>query len=141
MGVLWPLLRSRQGPQRLCSPRGTLDPAGRRGGGWPPGPRARRRLRPAGFERATLVGSWRSRALARFGCGRVAARRGVWPPALDLAGWASLPSSPAAACRKLALPAPPLRCGPSGAALLCRRDCRSAPAAHPAIPAPVAVVL
>jgi len=59
---------------------------------------------------------------------------------VDLAGWASLPSSPAAACRNPAVPGPPLRCGPTGAARLCRRDFRFAPAAHPAIPAPVAVV-
>lgn len=51
-------------------------------------------------------------------------------------GGRSLPSSPAAARRNLAALGPPLRCGPTGAARLHRRGCRSALAAHPAVRRP-----
>lgn len=63
------LLRSRQRPQRfVLRVARSIRPG------------ARRRLahgrartpprRPAGFESAALMDSWRGRALARFGCGR-----------------------------------------------------------------------
>lgn len=64
------LLQSRQGPQRLCFPRGALDPAGGRGGGWrTEGARTPPR-RPVGFESAALLSAVGAERFALKSCGR-----------------------------------------------------------------------
>jgi hypothetical protein len=124
-------------------PRDTLDPAGRRGGGWRTGARARRRDGRPDSRVLLCAGSVGTgqRCALRMAADAAPARGGVWPPALDLAGWASLPSSPAAAGNNLgfaqvlhgvsALRVQPAAAGGTAGPLL---------PPTPAIPAPVAVV-
>jgi len=85
--------------------------------------------RPAGFESA-FEGLLRSRGrCAASCCGRRAIAQRLWPPAVDLAGWASLPLvPPRRAASRAALGSSssfrPFGCGPPLSAGLPVRSCR-----------------